>query len=56
MNRTVVAGKIKALRISKGYSQEYLSELTNLSLRTIQRIESSETTAGGDRLNRVAQA
>ena len=30
---------IKELRLQKGWSQEHLAELTNLSSRTIQRIE-----------------
>lgn len=30
---------IKELRLEKGWSQEHLAELTNLSSRTIQRIE-----------------
>ena len=30
---------IKELRLEKGWSQEQLAELSNLSTRTIQRIE-----------------
>lgn len=33
------SNKVKTLRISKGWSQEQLSEYSGLSLRTIQRIE-----------------
>ncbi len=35
--------RIKELKIQNGFSQEELSEKTGLSIRTIQRIESSET-------------
>jgi transcriptional regulator with XRE-family HTH domain len=34
--------RIKALRLSRAWSQEQLAELTNLSVRTIQRIENGE--------------
>jgi len=30
---------LKKLRLQKGWSQEHLAELTNLSIRTIQRVE-----------------
>lgn len=33
------AEKIKALRHSKGWTQQHLSEICGLSLRTIQRVE-----------------
>lgn len=48
--------KIKELRFRKGFSQEELADLTQLSLRTIQRIENGETEARGDSLKRIAQA
>jgi len=47
---------IKTLRISKGYSQELLSERSGLSLRTIQRIENGESEPRGDTLLRLAKA
>lgn len=47
---------IKTLRISKGYSQELLSEKSGLSLRTIQRIENGESDPRGDTLLRLATA
>jgi transcriptional regulator with XRE-family HTH domain len=55
MKNTVLAIKIKELRNKNGYSQEELSKLCRLSLRTIQRIENSETGARGDTLRRLAQ-
>lgn len=41
MNR--IATDIKQKRIDKGWSQQELADKTNLSLRTIQRIENNET-------------
>ncbi|TKI07192.1 helix-turn-helix domain-containing protein [Martelella alba] len=34
--------RIKALRLSRAWSQEHLAELSSLSIRTIQRIENGE--------------
>ena len=48
--------KVKALRLSAGTSQEELAEATQLSLRTIQRIENGETQPRGDSLKRLARA
>lgn len=42
--------------MSAGTSQEELAEATQLSLRTIQRIENGETQPRGDSLKRLAQA
>lgn len=47
---------IKSLRAQKGLSQEELADISGLSLRTIQRIENSETTPRGDTLKRLAIA
>jgi transcriptional regulator with XRE-family HTH domain len=49
-----LAKRIKALRAQKGFSQEELANETNLSIRTIQRIEGGETEARGDTLKRLA--
>ncbi len=46
--------RIKELRIQNGFSQEELAEKSGLSLRTIQRIESSETLPREDTLKRLA--
>lgn len=54
MKNTDLAKKIKELRTKKGYSQEQLANLTDLSLRTIQRIENGETEPRGDTLTRLA--
>jgi uncharacterized Tic20 family protein len=56
MKNNVLATRIKELRNRNGYSQEELSRLCQLSLRTIQRIENGETEARGDTLRRIAQA
>ncbi|GAB3903155.1 helix-turn-helix domain-containing protein [Mucilaginibacter boryungensis] len=56
MEKNILGTKIKLLRNGKGYSQEYLSDLAQLSLRTVQRIENGETEARGDTLNRLAKA
>ena len=46
--------KIKELRTKLGLSQEELANQSNLSLRTIQRIEGGETEPRGDTLKRLA--
>lgn len=56
MEKNILGTKIKSLRTGKGYSQEHLSDLAQLSLRTVQRIENGETEARGDTLNRLAKA
>mgnify|MGYP001547175033 CR=1 FL=1 len=56
MEKNILAAKIKELRMAKGYSQEYLSDAAQLSLRTVQRMENGETVPRGDTLNRLAKA
>ena len=56
MNTTHIANQIKSLRTKKGMSQAFLAETAGLSLRTIQRIENSETSPTGDSINRLANA
>lgn len=51
-----LAIKLKELRNRKGFSQEQLSEESNLSLRTIQRIESGESVPRGDSLIKLTSA
>lgn len=48
--------KIKELRILKGLTQEDLAEKTNLSVRTIQRIESGDVDPRTYTLNLLAEA
>ncbi|MBK8521309.1 MAG: helix-turn-helix domain-containing protein [Ferruginibacter sp.] len=47
--------RIKTLRIQAGFSQEELASKTQLSLRTIQRIENRETVPRGDSLQRISK-
>ena len=56
MNTESAGQKIKSLRLQAGMSQEELAEQTQLSPRTIQRIENNETTPRGDSLKRIATA
>jgi transcriptional regulator with XRE-family HTH domain len=56
MKDNIIGEKIKSLRIAQGLSQAELANQTTLSLRTIQRIENSETEARGDSLIRLAKA
>ena len=51
-----LAKRVKNLRSRKGLSQELLAENSGLSLRTIQRIENSETEPRGDTLRRLSDA
>lgn len=55
MKNLDLAKKIKELRTRKGMSQEELAEKSQLSLRTIQRIEGGETEPRGDTLQRLAK-
>ena len=48
--------KIRELRISKGMTQEKLAEETNLSTRTIQRIESGDVDPRANSLQVIAKA
>lgn len=56
MKNFELAKKIKELRSRNGYSQDVLAEHSQLSLRTIQRIENGETEPRGDTLKRLAKA
>lgn len=56
MDTSELSQKIKQLRSTKGFSQELLAEKSQLSLRTIQRIENGETGVRGDTLKRLAAA
>jgi transcriptional regulator with XRE-family HTH domain len=48
--------KIKELRQNKGLSQEELSELSKVSLRTIQRIEKNTNAPSGKTLNLICES
>lgn len=55
MSNQNLAKKIKDLRFRRGLSQEQLAEESKLSLRTVQRIEKSESIPRGDTLIRLSQ-
>ncbi|WP_439130720.1 helix-turn-helix domain-containing protein [Polaribacter sp.] len=48
--------KIKEFRLKRGFSQEQLAEISNISIRTIQRMEKGETRPKGDSLKKIAMA
>lgn len=54
MDKNHLAEKIKELRNKRGMSQEVLAEESGLSLRTIQRIENSNSNPTGETLKRLS--
>ena len=56
MSKNLLGLRIKELRKQKGMSQEFLSEESRLSMRTIQRIENGETNPTGESLKRLSNA
>jgi transcriptional regulator with XRE-family HTH domain len=48
--------QLKKMRIDKGFSQEELSEVSNLSLRTIQRLENGESSPREDTIHLLTKA
>jgi transcriptional regulator with XRE-family HTH domain len=52
----MIAEKIKQIRTQKGFSQEELADKTNLSLRTIQRVENGKSDPRGNTIIRIADA
>ena len=56
MKNKNLANQVKELRKRKGFSQEELTSITGLSLRTVQRIESGETEPRGDTIIRLSNA
>lgn len=56
MAKGILGKRIQELRLSNGYSQEFLAGESQLNLRTIQRIESGTTVPRGDTLSRLAKA
>lgn len=55
-NKNVLAERIRQRRIQRGYSQEFLAESANISIRTLQRIESGQTEPRGHTLIALAEA
>lgn len=56
MKNAHLSARVKELRNKKGMSQEVLAEESGLSLRTIQRIENSDSNPTGDSLKRLSNA
>ena len=56
MANTELSKKIKELRLKRGMSQDQLADITGLSLRTVQRVESGQNIPRGDTLSRLASA
>ena len=55
-NNHVLAERIRQRRTQKGYSQEYLADSANISIRTLQRIEAGQTEPRGHTLTSLAKA
>lgn len=56
MANTELSRRIKELRLKRGMSQDQLADISGLSLRTIQRVESGQNIPRGDTLSRLASA
>ena len=56
METNDLANNLKELRRIRGMSQEYLAEVSRVSLRTIQRIENNESNPTGETIKRIANA
>jgi len=56
MDTNNLAKQLKKLRAHRGMSQEYLAEESQVSLRTIQRIENEESAPTGETIKRIAVA
>jgi len=52
----MVTFRIKQLRKNKGWTLEYLSELTGISTSQLQRIENNETMPTYDKVCEIAHA
>ena len=56
MANTELSKRIKELRLKRGMSQDQLADISGLSLRTVQRVESGQNIPRGDTLSRLASA
>ena len=56
MNNPQLGERLKAIRKTKGYSQEALAEESKVSLKTIQRIENAKNDPTGDTIQRISSA
>ena len=53
MDTNNLAKRLKELRVRRGMSEEYLAEESQVSLRTIQRIENEESVSMGETINKI---
>ena len=51
-----IGNKIRELRTRKGYSQEKLAEISNVNIRTIQRVEDNKNDPSGTTLTLICSA
>lgn len=56
MNQRYTKNKLREFRKAKGWSQEHLTDISGVSLRTIQRIEAEKTVPQGDTKMALANA
>jgi transcriptional regulator with XRE-family HTH domain len=56
MANTELSKRVKELRLKRGLSQDQLADISGLSLRTVQRVESGQNIPRGDTLSRLAIA
>jgi transcriptional regulator with XRE-family HTH domain len=56
MKNKKLGQKLKAIRKRKGFSQEALAEESNVSLKTIQRIENAQNNPTGDTIKKITTA
>lgn len=50
-----ISERIKSLRVSKNYSQEYMATQLNISQRAYSKLENSEIKMDMDKLNKIAE-
>lgn len=55
-SKHILAERIRQRRTQKGYSQEFLAESANISVRTLQRIEGGQTEPRGHTLIALTEA
>jgi transcriptional regulator with XRE-family HTH domain len=53
--KAIISSLVKEGRLSKGYTQKELSELSNISIRSIQRIENGEIVPRSYTLKTIAE-
>ncbi|MBO3697599.1 helix-turn-helix domain-containing protein [Roseivirga sp. E12] len=56
MNTNTLAKRLREFRVLRGMSQEFLAEESQVSLRTIQRIENEESIPTGETIKRISTA